>query len=142
LPFKRYVGVDMSSANVRHLTDRFSQSDIEIIEGDIETVVIDDAVDSVLSSLTLKHLYPSFVAALRNVAEHLNPGAVLIFDLVEGTYAGFSDVDAVTFSRWYSRDEVRELLQEIPLELVAFDEVQHDPEFTRLLVVARQPSGT
>jgi hypothetical protein len=69
----------------------------------------------------------------------LNPGALVIFDLVEGSLSEFAPVDEVTFSRWYSREEVAELLKEVPLALVAFDAVEHAPDFRRLLVVARNP---
>jgi hypothetical protein len=47
-------------------------------------------------------------------------------------------------STWHSRNppwQVKGILAAVPLALVAFDEVEHDPEQVRLLVVARKPSG-
>jgi CBS domain-containing protein/SAM-dependent methyltransferase len=138
LPFQKYVAVDISPANVKHLTEQFERSDVDVINGNIETVSLDQCFDAVLSSLTLKHLYPSFEAALRNVEPHLNPGATLLFDLFEGTLEVFSPSDGVTYLRGYSRSEVEAILAGIPLELVAFDYVEHAPGQVRLLVVARK----
>ena len=104
--------------------------------GNVETVTLRDRFDVVLSSLTLKHLYPTFEAALRNVARHLNPAAIVIFDLVEGDEIGFEE-DGVTYVRQYRRGKVERLVSGIPLEVVALDEVQHDPECARLLVIAQ-----
>lgn len=137
LPFRRYVAVDLSAANVKYLTEQFDRSDVDVINGDIETVSLDQSFDVVLSSLTLKHLYPSFEAALRNVRRFLNPGATVIFDLIEGESAEFSE-DGVTYVRCYSRAELEGILSGIPLDLVAFDEVEHAPGQVRLLVVARK----
>ena len=138
LPFEKYVAVDLSPTNVEYLTKQFGSSDVDVIVGDIETVALDGRFDVVLSSLTLKHLYPSFEAALRNVARHLNPGATVIFDLIEGDEQGFP-LGRETYCRSYSRAEVEGILSGISLELMAFDEVEHDPEYVRLLVVARKP---
>jgi len=113
---------------------------VDVIVGDIVTVDLHERFDVVLSSLTLKHVYPSFETALRNVDRHLNPGATVIFDLIEGDYAGFSPDDGITYTRAYSRVEVERILSTISLELVAFDEVEHHPECVRLLVVARSLS--
>jgi CBS domain-containing protein/SAM-dependent methyltransferase len=137
LPFREFVAVDISPANVRHLTEEFNRSDVNVINADIETVSLEQRFDAVLSSLTLKHLYPSFEAALRNVERHLNPGATVIFDLIEGELAGFAP-DGVTYLRCYSRTDVEALLSQVGLALVAFDHVEHSPGQVRLLVVARK----
>jgi SAM-dependent methyltransferase len=139
LTFARYLAVDISPTNVKYLIKQFKRTDVDVMVGDIETVKLDERFDVVLSSLVLKHLYPTFEKALRNVKRHLNPGATVIFDLVEGTHHGFQE-DTVTYIRAYSRAEVEEILSNVPLELVAFDEVEHDPEYPRLLVVARKAS--
>ena len=138
LPFKKYVAVDISPANVKHLGETFDRDDFAVVNDDIETVTLDDRFDVVFSSLTLKHLYPSFETALRNVARHLNPGATVIFDVPEGEFSSFSPADDVTYVRGYSRAELEGMLPGIPLELVAFDEVVHAPGQERLLVVARK----
>ena len=124
-----------------HLTERFECSDFEVVHDDIETVTLDERFDVVFSSLTLKHLYPTFEKALRNVERHLNRGATVIFDVPEGKFASFSAVDGVSYVRRYTRTELEEeVLPGIPLELVAFDEVVHAPGQERLLVVARKPA--
>jgi SAM-dependent methyltransferase len=142
LPFKRYVAVDISPLNVEYLTKEFDRPDVQGILADIETVSLDERFDTVLSSLTFKHLYPSFEAALRNVAEHLNPEALVIFDLIEGQGSEFpqaEQIGRIAYNRAYSRAEVEEILDRVTLELVGFDEVRHTEEQVRLLVVARKP---
>jgi CBS domain-containing protein len=139
LPFKRYVGVDISPTNVEYLSREFERGDFEVVYGDIETVSLQERFDAVLSSLTVKHLYPTFENTLRNVERYLNPGATVVFDLIEGTSSRFSRGENA-FVREYSRSEVEEILSAVPLELVAFDEVDHDSEHLRLLVVAQKPS--
>ncbi len=135
--FRSYLGVDLSASNVEHLIKRFaSDQRISFIEGDVETVELPASVDTVLSSLTLKHMFPSFERALTNVSSQLNPGAVAIFDLIEGERRYF-EPDGVTYIRWYTRPEIREIVSQAGLEVEAFDEVLHAPGFTRLLVIAR-----
>ena len=142
LPFERYVAVDISPANAEYLRKEFARSDVSVIVGDVESVELEGRFDLVLSSLTLKHLYPSFEAGLRNVARHLNFGARVIFDLIENEPRQFFPADGPVYVRWYSREEVEEILSSVALELVAFDEVEHDPDYVRLLVVARKTRGT
>jgi CBS domain-containing protein/SAM-dependent methyltransferase len=139
LPFRSYMGIDISPTNVEYLTRQFQGDDVAFALGDIETVSLGERFDVVLSSLTLKHLYPSFERALRNVKRHLNPGALLIFDVIEGTQEGF-EPNEVTYVHRYTRPEIQAILADLPLDLIAFDEVEHDPAHVRLLVVAR--SGT
>jgi SAM-dependent methyltransferase len=139
LPFREYVGVDISEQNVEHLRSQFTEPNIRFVLGDVESVRLNTRFDAVVSSLTLKHLYPSFEEALRNVVRHLAPGATLVFDLIEGDSAGFFPPHYLIFVRSYSRAELEGILDATGLELVAFDEVEHDPEHTRLLVVARKP---
>jgi SAM-dependent methyltransferase len=136
--FSSYVGVDLSEDNVRHLRERFSQDNITFVNADVETVEVDEPVDAVISSLTFKHLFPSFEAALTNLSGQLRPGGVVAFDLIEGRRRYFQD-DGVTYIRWYARDEIESILAATGLDLVTFDEVRHLPDLTRLLVVARKP---
>ena len=138
LPFREYVGVDVSAQNAAHLRAQFGREDVHILLGDIESIRMDRRFDAVLSSLTFKHLYPSFETALRNVKRHLNDTGVVIFDLLEGDQAGFLPPHHLIFLRAYSRAEVAQVLSNIELELVSFDDIQHDSEHTRLLVVARK----
>ncbi|MGA8805469.1 MAG: class I SAM-dependent methyltransferase, partial [Solirubrobacterales bacterium] len=148
VPFRRWVGLDLSAENVRYLSREFPDPRIEFVEGDAESARLDTPVDTVISSLTFKHLYPSFELALRNLAGQLSQRGLVLFDLIEGSGRHF-ERDVITYLREYSREEVGELLARVPLELVGFDTVAHDREHVRLLVVAaatsdhmdRDPSG-
>ena len=148
VPFRRWVGLDLSAENVRHLSREFPDPRIEFVEGDAESARVDTPVDTLISSLTFKHIYPSFEVALRNLARQLSERGLVLFDLIEGTRRYFH-WDEVTYVREYSRDDVEDLLARTPLELVGFDTVAHDREHVRLLVVAaatgdrrdRDPSG-
>jgi SAM-dependent methyltransferase len=141
LEFESWLGVDLSAANVEFLAQTFAGERVRFIEGDVERVALDQPVDTVISSLTFKHLHPSFEAALVNLAPQLRGGGLVVFDLIEGRRSYFED-DGVTYIRWYSRDEITEIVARAGLEPVAFDEVQHHPEIARLLVVARRPGPT
>jgi SAM-dependent methyltransferase len=141
LEFERYIGLDLSARNVEHLRREVDDPRVEILHGDAETVSLDHEVDTVLSFLTFKHLYPSFEPALANLARHLRPGGQVIFDLIEGGRSYFHR-DQVTFIREYSRSEVTEILGRLSLEPVAFDRVEHAPGRERLLIVARAPEVT
>jgi SAM-dependent methyltransferase len=135
--FKGYTGVDLSAENVRHLRERFPGPEFEFVHGDAESVRLGAGFDAAMSSLTFKHLYPSFRNALAHLAAQANPGGLFLFDLYEGVGRHFED-DGVTYIRSYTRPEVSDILADAGLNLVAFDEVRHDAEHTRLLVVARK----
>lgn len=138
VPFKSYVAVDISAQNVDHLKSKYETSNIRFVQGDIEQVVLDVACDVVMSSLTLKHIYPTFEKGLSNIVKYVRTGGMFFFDLIEGQMADFED-DSVTYVRWYSKEEVQDILTRIGLEVVAYDYVEHCPGYTRLLVVARKP---
>lgn len=133
--FRTYLGVDLSAENVGHLTESLGNDAIEFLHADIETVALEREVSLVISSLTLKHLYPSFERALANISRSVRPGGRLVFDLIEGKGCRWEH-DRATYIRSYTRDEVREILGRIGLTGVSFDEVEHCPGRTRLLVVA------
>jgi SAM-dependent methyltransferase len=139
LPFAAYTGVDLSETNVRHLTERFSDERVSFVCDDVEQVRFGRPVDAVLSSLTFKHLFPSFERALSNLAEQITAGGVVLFDLIEGSRRYFED-DGITYIRWYERPEVEQILTACGLEPVAFEEVRHHPSLARLLVVGRRPA--
>jgi SAM-dependent methyltransferase len=136
--FRSYLGVDLSAENVAHLGEAFGQDHVSFVNADIETAVLEHDVSLVISSLTLKHLYPSFERALAHVCESLRPGGRIVFDLIEGKRR-YWERDRATYIRWYTREEVREILGRIGLTDVSFDEVEHAPGRSRLLVVAIRP---
>jgi SAM-dependent methyltransferase len=137
LPFLSYTGVDLSEQNVAHLSASFTDPRVAFVQADVEEVRLAEPVDTVLSSLTFKHLFPSFGKALGNLADQMPGGAMVLFDLIEGSRRFFED-DGVTYIRWYERAEVEELLDGCGFDLVAFEEVRHHPTLARLLVVGRR----
>jgi 2-polyprenyl-3-methyl-5-hydroxy-6-metoxy-1,4-benzoquinol methylase len=137
IPFSRYMGIDISSENIKYLKENFSSPKISFLYGDAETKSLDDSFDVVLSSLVLKHLFPSFERALRNISNYLNPECMVFFDLIEGKERYF-ERDGVTYIRHYSKAEILEIVEHSSLDIVAFDEVQHDPDHRRLVVVAKK----
>jgi SAM-dependent methyltransferase len=139
--FERYLGLELSERNVRHLRETFTDPRVEIRQGDAETASLGAPVDAVISFLTFKHLYPSFEAALANLAPQLREGGLVLFDLLEGSRAYFHR-DRATFIRHYTRGEVTEILARTGLQLEGFYRVEHAPGRARLLVVARRaPQG-
>jgi hypothetical protein len=44
----------------------------------------------------------------------------------------------VTYIRYYTKEELVDILERSSLQLVAFDEVLHDADHPRLVVVARK----
>ena len=137
--FESWMGIDLSADNVQHLARRFEGPEIEFMVADAETVELDRPADGMISSLTFKHMFPSFEAPLANLARQLAPGAMVAFDLIEG-HGNYFEEDEVTYIRWYERYEVEEILSRSGLALVALDEVRHLPELVRMLVVARKPA--
>jgi SAM-dependent methyltransferase len=131
-PFARWVGVDLSEPNVAHLRRRFPEE--RFIHADAGTVDLDAPVDALLSSLTLKHVHPSFEPLLRHLAGSLRPDGVVVVDLIEGHRRYFHG--GTTYIRWYTREEVAEIFGRSGLT-VDFDEVEHDPDHRRLLAVGR-----
>lgn len=136
--FHRYLGLDISAQNVAHLKQSFSDPRVEFLHGDAETVSLSRPVDTVLSFLTFKHLYPSFERALANLGSQLHRGGLALFDLIEGSRTHFQR-DHATFLREYARPEVAEIVSAAGLAVEAFDEIEHAPGRGRLLVVARNP---
>jgi SAM-dependent methyltransferase len=137
-PFGRYIGLDLSADNVDHLRQAFADPRVDFVTGDVETADLEVEVDTVLSSLTFKHLYPSFEPALANLARQLSARGLVVFDLIEGRGRYF-EPDEITYIREYGRLEVEAIVDRAGLRLVGFDEVVHDPEHRRLLVVAGAP---
>ncbi len=134
LPFASYTGVDLSEQNVSYLRERFADPRISFIQGDASSVPL-PAFDVGMSSLTFKHFYPTFEATLANCGSTMTDGGRVIFDLLEGTRAYFEH-DDITFVHSYQRPEVERIVAQAGLRVRAFDQVEHGPNRTRLLVVA------
>ena len=140
LPFRRWLGVDLSGETVLRFNDRFADDPVSAVVGDVTSLALPDRFDTMLSSLTFKHLYPTFEQALRVISDHLQAGGLAVFDLMEGDRRFFERHDQRTYIRQYTRGEATELVAKAALEMVALDEVEHDedPRHRRLLVVARK----
>jgi SAM-dependent methyltransferase len=136
-PFAAYFGLDLSARNVEWLAERYGAKDgrLTFREADVESAEI-PPFDVAYSSLTFKHLYPSFERTLVNLALALRPGGRIVFDLIEGDGRALFERDDVTYIRTYTREQVHELVAAAGLDLIAFDEVLHDAQHPRLLVVA------
>ena len=141
LPFDHYTGLDISQSNIDYLKSKFGNTQVEFIRGDAETIELQRNYDSLISSLTLKHLYPTFEKALLNVSKAMKANSVACFDLLERASGGSQSVvedDAKTYRRYYSRAEVMAILRETSFSFVKFDYVKHMEGRVRLLVVARK----
>jgi SAM-dependent methyltransferase len=136
LPFSSYTGLDLSQFNVEHLGGRFVDPRISFFQGDVSSATI-PPFDLGISSLTFKHFYPTFEAAVVNCASAMSEHGRLIFDLLEGKRTYFEHDDA-TYVHCYQPPEVQEIVDAAGLRVLAFDHVQHGPgpNQTRLLVVA------
>lgn len=134
--FNEYYGVDISEQNIKYLKSKYSDSKFHFIHGDIESVNIGIMFDVVISSLTLKHLFPTFEKALHNISNQMRKGGIILFDLIEGDVA-FYEEDG-TYIHHYTRSQIEKIARSCNLELVGFDKVIHAPGFSRLLVIARK----
>ncbi|MGE5340216.1 MAG: class I SAM-dependent methyltransferase [Candidatus Omnitrophota bacterium] len=138
IPFKGYTGLDISPKNISHLRSAFPEETLDFVEGDVEHIdFVDKTFDIVYSSLTFKHFFPTFENALRNITRHVNPGAMIAFDLIEGEMRTFEN-DGTTYLHSYTKQEVSEILERVSLMLVSFNQVDHTTGFSRLLVVAKK----
>ncbi len=137
LDFKKYMGLDISQKNIYFLKSTYAGATIEFVHGDVESFQFSEKFDVVFSSLTFKHLFPTFENALKNLALGMGQGGIIMFDLLEGDSSTFEN-DRATYVHRYSKEKVAEILKKIPLELIAFDQVEHIPDFVCLLVVAKK----
>ncbi|MDE1828874.1 MAG: class I SAM-dependent methyltransferase [Thaumarchaeota archaeon] len=155
IPFKSYTGVDLSENNISELQKNFETNKIHFVHGNFTTVQLKEKFDVVVSSLTLKHQYPTFANAIKNISKNVKNGGLFIFDLLENTDMKSADVklkklldfgptsstweETGTFVGFYTTEEVLAVLRYLQLEFVAFDYVVHWPETgKRLVVVARK----
>jgi SAM-dependent methyltransferase len=152
VPFASYTGIDLSEANVGHLREAFSDEPrARFVHADIEQLELDDRFDLAVSSLTFKHLYPTFEQALRRIAAHLAPGGFVVFDLLEsgivaratrhGAYWKRTP-DSSTWVHRYRQQDAARIVRDAGLELAGFDHVTHTKGKRRLLVTARTPGSS
>jgi len=136
-----YLGIDISANQIDFLTGKFGNSRREFLLGDVETITTNRRFDSVISSLTFKHLFPTFEKAMTNIAQMMNPDGKVFIDFIEGDRRLFEE-DGVTFIRQYTREELQHIMNSTGFHVIAFDQVEHSPQFTRLVVIAsRKPAA-
>src|SRR5215471_9967458 len=83
VPFRRYIGIDISAARVDRLCEKFRDPRIEFREGDILSKFELNAVaDLTVSSAVFEHLYPDFGAALDTISQFTKPGGATIVDFI------------------------------------------------------------
>jgi SAM-dependent methyltransferase len=133
-PFAAYTGLDLSEFNLAHLRERYSDPRISFIQGEVSSADV-PPFDLCYSSLTFKHFYPTFEAALVNLGSSMSDHGRFVFDLLEGKRAYFEHDDA-TYVNCYEPPDVEKIVTAAGLRVLAFDHVEHGPGQVRLLVVA------
>jgi 2-polyprenyl-3-methyl-5-hydroxy-6-metoxy-1,4-benzoquinol methylase len=139
ISFKSYTGVDLSAKNIEYLKRKYRDySNIHFEVADIEIMNFNIKFNTIMSSLTFKHMYPSFEKSLDNISKNTTQDGKVIFDLIEGRLKYFEQDN--TFIRQYCKDEVKNILIRCGFSHVNFDEVEHAPRQKRLLVIASKSS--
>jgi len=153
IPFTYYTGLDISEKNLNFLREKFRAENMEFLQGEFASVILRRKYDLVISSLTLKHQYPTFERCLKNISNYMNPGALCFFDLLENLSADSRKVNLLkkgpmkkswepdnTYIATYTKREVLQLLRRVGLDFIGFDHVTHDTsQGERLVVIARKP---
>ncbi|MGD0477189.1 MAG: class I SAM-dependent methyltransferase [Nitrososphaerales archaeon] len=167
VPFQRYTGLDISERNIKYLEQKFaSEPRANFVNGDAESITLSEKYTAIISSLTLKHFYPTFERGLANTSKFLTDEGILLFDLwyiwwlnqipplVQSAVkrptalwsmarsGGVVDSSGKGSLKSYRRKEVVEILRRIGFKNITFDEVIHEKQKRRLLVVARRGKET
>jgi SAM-dependent methyltransferase len=125
LPFKSYIGVELSAARVKRLEEKYkTDSRIKFINDDIEKY-FSDIADLVISSATFPHLFPNFQIALANILSNIKVGGILCFDLTEGPSIGSFHNDGITWARLYDKEELQSIFSGSNFGDLNFDKVVH-----------------
>ena len=110
VPFRRYIGIDISAARVERLREKYRDPRIEFREGDILSKFELNAVaDLTVSSAVFEHLYPDFGAAVDTISQFTKPGGATVIDFIRTdekieTTAAFFERE--TYMRIYSLHEL------------------------------------
>lgn len=152
VPFKSYMGVDLSALNIDFLTKKFGSDKINFKQGEFSKVELDEKFDIVISSAVLKHQYPTFNAALKNIQRFVSKDGVFFFDLREnivntssrtsleellklGPHKSNWEEKTNTFVGFYTKNEAKMILDNLSQKLIAFDHVTHDERMGPRLIV-------
>jgi phospholipid N-methyltransferase len=129
LPFRRYTGVELSEDRVRKLTEKFGNSSIRFVRGDVNSARINEPIDLVISSSTFEHLFPDFATGLTNLVKQLNPLAGIAIDFAQSDEAmahrqqGF-EPQGHAFVRVYSAEEIQSVFQSCGLRDVELRSIE------------------
>jgi len=137
LGYGNYLGLDISPNQVTYLTEKFGNENTKYMHGDMEEVSLDGEYDLLFSSLTFKHIYPSFEKGLNNLGKSIKPGGHAVVDFIEGNRRVF-EKDQVTYVRSYSKGQLTDLFGACGFKEPVFDYVDHAQGFQRLLVIAEK----
>ncbi len=138
-PFRSYLGLDLSRANVEALQVAFGGARVRFLNADAVRYWFNTEFDLVLASSVCETLFPSFQPLLKNVSRVLPPGGLFAFDLpVEDDRASISrgEWTGDTFVRLYSQAEIRRQLGLVGMELLAADIFEKTPGEHRVFVTA------
>src|SRR5262249_12968395 len=135
VPFREYVGVDISSFFQKECQAKFGER-FSFLQGDFNETALGRKFHVFVSSLTLKHQYPTCRKAMTSAFSHLEAGGVVAVDFFEGDWRGWED--SGNWIAQYTRPEIAEMFGEIGFNEVTFDTVHHGDR-ERLLVLARVP---
>jgi len=168
IPFKNYTGIDISPKNIEMLKDHFKMENVDFIHGSFLEVNLPTNYDIVISSLVLKHQYPTFNDSLKNILKFVSNDGIIFFDLAENTELkesrrnlnellelgpsqhwwdeSRSQSELTTWKKGpdthltkYTKKEISLILENLSLKILSFDKVIHDNESgERLVVVAKK----
>jgi phytanoyl-CoA hydroxylase len=143
VPFRRYIGLEISAARVAHLSKQFQDRRIEFREADVlGTVELNAVADLTFSSAVFEHLYPDFSAALDNISRFTRSGGAVVIDFVrddENVDRSDAWFDRETYIRVYSLGELKVLFERNGFRLseagrISFGQDIINREITRTIV--------
>jgi SAM-dependent methyltransferase len=134
--FGEYCGVDVSQFFHDHCEEAFGPR-FNFVLGDCQEVKLDKEFGFFMSSLTLKHMYPTWEKAMRNAYHHLLPWSYIAIDFKEGEENGHFEPTGYWISK-YRQKTISEILKKIGFRNIQYDEVAHTPDKKRLLVIAQK----
>ena len=153
VPFRRYIGLEISAARVNRLSRQFPDPRIEFREADIlGGVELNASADVTISSAVFEHLYPDFSRAIETISGFTRPGGAAIIDFVRDE----NDPDKsaswfekeTTYIRAYSEYELKSLFEKSGFTVKQLDRISFGPdvnnrEITRTVVFATkgEPAG-
>jgi SAM-dependent methyltransferase len=109
VPFRSYIGVDLSQARVAKLSEQFSDARVKFLVGDIGDWSWHEPFDVVICSATFEHLYPDCEKALSNIRQQAASGAALFIDFIHSHTSHAVFEPNGTFIRWYNERELQSI---------------------------------